>query len=322
MSLSIAAGTGLLVTREGAWDAALISALGVRLDQLPALGDLRQPLTGLQGEYAGRWPQLAATPWFLAIGDGAAANVGSGCATPARLALTIGTSSAMRTVMPLASAVGELPQGLWRYLVDATRALPGGALSEGGNLFAWIEKSFKVPALAEAEVAIAALPPDGHGLTILPYVAGERSLGFHAEARAAITGIHAGTTPLEVLRAGTEALAYRLQAVYLRLIDTLRPTQPPQVIGSGAALLNSSLLQQVIADTLGVPLYPSLDAEASARGAALLALESLGLIADVAAVEPHLGAPVQPDAARHALYLKAAARQDDLYQRLLDGPGV
>ena len=153
-------------------------------------------------------------------------------------------------------------------------------------------------------------------------MAGERSLGFHAEARATIAGIHAGTTALELLRAGTESVAYRLRAVYLRLIEALRPAQPPMVIGSGAALLNSSILQQVIADTLGVPLYPSRDAEASARGAALMALESLGIIQDVATVEPHLGAPVQPDAARHAIYLRAAARQDDLYQRLLGGPAV
>ena len=125
-SLSMASGTGLLATRERAWDTALIQALGVRVEQLPALSDVRTPQTGLQGEYARRWPQLAATPWFLALGDGAAANAGSGCATPARLALTMGTSSAIRTVTPLAAEVGEVPQGLWRYLLDGTRAVPGG----------------------------------------------------------------------------------------------------------------------------------------------------------------------------------------------------
>jgi gluconokinase len=320
--LSMASGTGLLVTRERTWDAALVQALGVRVDQLPALGDFRAPLTGLRGDYARRWPQLSATPWFLALGDGAAANVGSGCATPARLALTMGTSSAIRTVTPLAAEVGEVPQGLWRYLLDGARAVPGGALSEGGNLFAWMEQALRVPALGDAEAEIAKLPPDGHGLTLLPYVAGERSLGWHAEARATVAGIHSGTTALELLRAGTEALAYRLRAVYLRLMEALRPARPPTVIGSGAALLNSAVLRQVVADTLGVALYPSRDAEASARGAALMALEALGVVADVATVEPHLDSPVQPDAARHAIYLRGAARQDDLYQRLLGAPAV
>ena len=81
-------------------------------------------------------------------------------------------------------------------------------------------------------------------------------------------------------------------------------------------------VQAHIKVALGVALYPSRDAEASARGAALLALESLGLIQDVAAVEPHLDPPVQPDAARNAIYTRAAARQDALYQRLLGGPAV
>jgi gluconokinase len=215
-----------------------------------------------------------------------------------------------------------VPQGLWRYLLDGARAVPGGALSEGGNLFAWMEQALRVPALGDAEAEIAKLPPDGHGLTLLPYVAGERSLGWHAEARATVAGIHSGTTALELLRAGTEALAYRLRAVYLRLMEALRPARPPMVIGSGAALLNSAVLRQVVADTLGVALYPSRDAEASARGAALMALEALGVVADVATVEPHLDSPVQPDAARHAIYLRGAARQDDLYQRLLGAPAV
>ncbi len=321
-SYSMASGTGLLVTRERTWDAALIQALGVRLEQLPALSDYRTPLAGLRGDYARRWPQIAAVPWYLALGDGATANVGSGCAAPARLALTMGTSSAIRAVTPLATEGEAVPQGLWRYLLDGARAVPGGALSEGGNLFAWMEQTFKVPALRDADAEITKLPPDGHGLSLLPYVTGERSLGWHAEARATITGIHAGTTALELLRAGTEAVAYRLRAVYLRLMDALRPAQPPMVIGSGAALLNSPILQQVIADTLDVPLYPSRDVEASARGAALMALEALGIIRDVAAVEPHLAPPAQPDAARHAIYLRGAARQEDLYQRLLGAPAV
>jgi gluconokinase len=220
-SLSMASGTGLLVTRERAWDADLVRALGVRLDQLPAIVDLREPLSGPRGEYAQRWPALARVPWFPALGDGAAANVGSGCTGPARLALTVGTSAAIRAVMPLATGPDEVPDGLWRYLVDGRRAVPGGALSEGGNLFAWMEKALRLPPLAAAEAESASLPPDGHGLTILPYLAGERSLGWHAEARATIAGIHAGTTAPELLRAGVEALAYRLRAVYLRLVASL-----------------------------------------------------------------------------------------------------
>ena len=95
------------------------------------------------------------------------------------------------------------------------------------------------------------------------------------------------------------------------------------MIGSGGALLGSTTLGQVVVDTLGVPISPSLDHEASARGAALLALEAMGILPDVAQVPAHLKPEVKPDAAKHAVYRKAAERQQKLYQELLEeGPGL
>ncbi len=77
-------------------------------------------------------------------------------------------------------------------------------------------------------------------------------------------------------------------------------------------------LEHIVADTLGVPVYPSLDHEASARGAALLALEAMGILPDVAQVPPHLKPPVEPDAEKHTVYRKGAERQQKLYQTLLE----
>jgi gluconokinase len=82
-------------------------------------------------------------------------------------------------------------------------------------------------------------------------------------------------------------------------------------------LLSSPTLQHVITDTLGVPLYPSKEPEASARGVALLALEAMDIITDVAQVTPALTQPVMPDAARGAIYRRAAERQRELYHKLL-----
>jgi len=120
-----------------------------------------------------------------------------------------------------------------------------------------------------------------------------------------------------------ESLAYQLDAVFGQVCHTLqRGRTAPRVIGSGGALLGSTTLGQIVADTLGVPVYPSLDHEASARGAALLALEAMGILPDVAQVSPHLKPGVKPDAKKHAVYRKAAERQRKLYQTLLEGrPG-
>lgn len=318
-ALAMASATGLLNTRERAWDTELIQVLGVRPDQLPPLGDTHDSLRGLASAYRSEWPALRDVPWFPAIGDGAAAAVGSGCVSTDTWSLTIGTSSAVRVVLPPERAVP--PLGLWMYLIDAQRAIMGGALSEGGNMLNWLDATLKLPALPDAEPLVSGLQPDAHGLTILPFIAGERSLGWHANARMTITNLCASTTPADLLRAGMEALAYQLGAVYEQLRDTLREgdTLPtPQVVGSGGALLHSQTMQGILADTFGTPIYPSLDHEASARGVALLALEALGILPDIAKVEPRLATPTQPDAARGAIYKKGAARQKKLYQVLLE----
>jgi gluconokinase len=315
-SLSMASGTGMLITRERKWDTEMMQVLDVKPEQFPKLGDLHDSVQGLAPEYASRWPMLNKIPWFPAIGDGAAANVGSGCAISSNWALTMGTSSAIRVVVS-PDAVTP-PAGLWLYLIDAKRGLLGGALSEGGNVFAWMSETLRLPSLKEADPAVAQLPPDGHGLTILPFISGERSLGWHAEARAVVAGIQTHTSPQDMLRAAIEALAYQLALVYQQLSVALNiQEEKPRVIGSGGALLGSSTLQSVLADILGVPIYPSYEHEASARGVALLALEVMGKLPDVGKVLPELAEPFQPDPQRASVYQRALNRQMHLYKALL-----
>jgi gluconokinase len=314
-SLSMASGTGMLVIQTHAWDSLLQEVLGLRDEHLPQLGDLHDSITGLKPEFASRWPALRDTPWFPAVGDGAAANVGSGCATEENWAITIGTSSAIRVVVSPDIAP---PRGLWLYLLDQKRGLLGGALSEGGNIFAWLASTLQLPPLAEAESRVADLPPDGHGLTMLPMLSGERSPGWHSDACMTITGINSHTSPASFLRASLESLAYQLAEVYDQLNMALEELEiAPTLIGSGGAMLSSKTLQGIIADTLNAPLYPLLEREASARGAALLALEALDIIPDIAHIPVELEAPVQPDEARHTIYENAANRQRKLYHTLL-----
>lgn len=316
-SLSMASGTGMLDIHAGSWDRHLQEVLGVRAEQFPLLGDLHDSIKGLQPEFAARWPALRDVPWFPAIGDGAAANVGSGCATEENWAITMGTSSAIRVVVSPDTVTPSM--GLWLYLLDARRGLIGGALSEGGNVLAWLESTLKLPSLTQAESLVATLPPDGHGLTILPFISGERSPGWHADAHMAVVGITTHTSPQDLLRASLEALAYQLGEVYEQLNVALAKRQiAPKLIGSGKAMLSSTTLQSIIADTLNTPIYPSLEREASARGAALLALEALGIIPDVAQVPVELGAPILPEEAHYAIYKQGSERQRKLYRTLLN----
>jgi gluconokinase len=315
-SYSVAAWSGLLDRRRLAWDAPLLAHLGVDGERLSSLVDLDAPLAGLRWPYAARWPALRAAPWFPAVGDGAAANIGSGCIGHQRIALTMGTTGALRAVQRETAAV---PPGLWCYRVDRDHTLVGGATSEGGNLYAWLRQTLRLGEPPEVEAALAAFPPDGHGLTVLPFVAGERSPGWAGDVQATIHGLTLATTPLAILRASLEAVAFRFAVIEQRLCG--RADCDHRLVASGSGLLRSPAWVQIFADVLGRPLIVSGETEASSRGAALLALRSLGLLASLEAAPAADGPVYAPDPGRHAIYRAAIARQQWLYDRLLTRSG-
>ncbi|MDX6485572.1 MAG: gluconokinase, partial [Gaiellaceae bacterium] len=184
-SVSIASGTGLLDLTTGGWDAELLEVLGVREGRLPQLSD--EPFDGR---------------WYPAVIDGACSNLGAGCTGTQRAALMVGTSGALRILYET-----ERPQprpGLFLYRLDARRFVEGGALSDGGNLHAWLEET-----LAGSEETPGDRDPDDHGLTFLPFLGGERSTGWDPDATGAITGLTFDTKPADIKQAALEGVAFR-----------------------------------------------------------------------------------------------------------------
>lgn len=312
-SLSMASGTGLFDQNRLDWDDEVLRALAVERGQLGSLVDLDSPATGLLSAWREAMPHLARVPWFPAVGDGACNNVGSGCVDLERVALMVGTSGAMRVLF--AAPRAEVPWGLWYYRVDRRRFLLGGALSNGGNLYAWLQETLRLEKNPALEAELAAQWPDGHGLTVLPFLAGERNPGYARGATATISGLRWHTRPVEIMRAGLEAVAYRFASIYERLAPLLPPHA--HIIGSGNALLLSPAWIQIMADVLGKRIVTTSEGEASSRGAVLLAAEALGLLADLRSAAPEAGAAYEPDPARHECYMAGLARHRRLYRNLL-----
>lgn len=331
-SVSMASGTGLFDQHTLGWDAPLLSALSLDKEQLPALASDGETFR-LADEYASRWPSLREAGVFPAVGDGAANNVGEGCTSRSSVALMVGTSAAMRVVYE-GEPPRELNEGLWCYRAGRRRVVVGGALSDGGGLYEWMTASLNLDSESGAndgaheqsdesagplitsslEQRLAALEPDAHGLTLLPFWSGERSAGWNTRARGAVLGLRAETRPEEIVRASLEAVAYRLAHV-ARALDAYAPDA--EIRASGGALRSSRLWAQTIADVLGRPLVVSGVSEASSRGAVLLALEATGAIKSVSDIPAPVGAEVEPDAARTARYARALERQQKLYELLV-----
>ncbi len=314
VSYSVASWSGLFDRHQLIWDEPLLCKLPLEISQLSPLVDINSPKQGLRREFASRWPILKDVPWLPAVGDGAAANVGSGCVTSSQVALTMGSTTAIRAVVE--KPIDHVPNGLWCYRIDGRRSLPGGALSEGGSLFAWMKNTFQLSDPLQFEAALNSLAADGHGLTVLPFLTGERSPGWQGHARATIHGLSQVSTPLEILQAGMEAVACRIALVFKKLVKLL--PNDLQIVAGGGALHNSPAWLQIITDVLGRASVVTGIREGSARGAALLAFEILGIIKDLKDIPFFIERTCYPDGARHTIYRQTIKRQQRLYEKLIE----
>ncbi|MFW6125093.1 MAG: gluconokinase, partial [Pirellulales bacterium] len=166
-SISMASGSGLLNQREDAWDEEVLERVEISADQLSPLVCMGTGFDTLRTEWKTRWPALARATWYPALGDGACSNIGAGCTTPDRAAVMVGTSGAMRVMLPHGTS-REVPRGLWHYRADRRRALVGGALSNGGNVFGWLRGALQLPDRAVVEAELRQRLAQPHGLTVLP----------------------------------------------------------------------------------------------------------------------------------------------------------
>lgn len=311
LSVSMASGTGLLDVHTRDWDAELLEVVGVGRERLGRLTPL-QPAGA-----ASRWEALSGVPWLPAVGDGACSNLGAGCASPKRFAVMVGTSGAERVAWAPPDPF-SIPWGTWCYRIDDQRAVLGGALNDGGSLLDWLRRSLQLPSMEAAEAEVAGLEPDGHGLTVLPFWAGERSLGWADDARGAIVGLRLHTRPIEVLRACMEGVAFRFGALDRTLLEAMPSAHERELVATGGALLHSPAWMQIMADVLARPLLASAEPEASSRGAALLALEALGLLeTPLSELRPNVTRRFEPVAETTRRYREAAERQRRLYDALV-----
>jgi gluconokinase len=191
--------------------------------------------------------------------------------------------------------------GLFLYRLDERRVVEGGALSDGGNLYAWLGET-----LVDAEGSLGSRDPDSHGLTFLTLLGGERSPGWNRHATGAIQGLTFETSPLDIRQAALEGVAFRFAEV-----AELMP-EVEEIVATGGALIGDQDWVQIVADALARPIVAGAVKEASLRGAAVIALERLG----VSVPEAPLGREFEPRAERAEAYRSARDRQRRLYEEV------
>ncbi|WP_281165510.1 gluconokinase [Liquorilactobacillus sicerae] len=287
MDISTASCTGLFDVRRQCWEPTALKLAGITEQQLPPIVDSRlvfhsQPTS---------WTQTV--NWNPAISiiqgpfDGAAANLGVGANQSFDLALTIGTSAAIRTISK--RPVFDPKQSLFCYEVTKNQWLLGGPVNNGGIVLQWLlEKFFSVEAAAAKQDGrdpieqllniIQTAPAGSNGLLFFPYLTGERAPLWNPAARGCFYGLNPAHAKNDLARAVIEGIGYNLRLV-LQTISQLNG-RPQRIIAAGG-FARSEFWCQLLADIFNLPLVVPRQIEASCLGAIILGLQALNIQLDL-----------------------------------------
>lgn len=234
------------------------------LDDVLALADLPPSVVpGLLGpeEPAGHWEQALVGP---GTGDNMAAALGIALA-PGDVAISAGTSGTVFTTSerPTADATGAVAG-----FADATgRFLPLVCTLNAAKVTAAAARLLGTDLDGLAELALAA-PPGSGGLTLVPFLDGERTPNL-PHATGLLAGLRSDVTREQFARAAVEGVCCSLLEALDRFGPLGVPTDGRVLFVGGAA--GSPAYQQVLAGLAGRPIALPVVEEAVATGAAVQA---------------------------------------------------
>lgn len=210
------------------------------------------------GDASRGWGHLVLGP---GAGDNAAAALGLGMST-GDVAISIGTSGVVSAVSPKGI---QDPTGMVTGFADATgEFLPLAVTLNGSRVLDGAARMLGVDHAGLAELALAA-GPGANGLTLIPYLEGERTPNL-PHARGSFVGLSlASMNPQDVARAAVEGLLCGLSDGLAAMTSLGVPVESISLIGGAA---RSAAVQQIAPAVLGREVQVPEPGEYVADGAA------------------------------------------------------
>lgn len=276
--LSSASGTGLLDLRTRSWSAAAVDIAGISVEQLPTILPTTSVLR-LSGACASDVALPTGTPVVVGAADGPLGNLGAGAMGRGLVGLSVGTSGAVRIVVP--APVVDTEGRLFCYALTDDAWVLGGAVSNGGVVVRWAGSVFGRELTGASEAAAAdtellavagSVQAGSDGLLMLPYLLPERAPLWDPDLSGAYLGVRHAHTRAHFVRAAVEGVALQLSMI----VDQLDRIEPVTSVRATGGVFRSQLWREVMAGALGRPLHVTGGAEGSALGAAALGLFALG----------------------------------------------
>nr|MDQ2693896.1 gluconokinase [Pseudomonadota bacterium] len=307
---SIASATGLLNLEHLDWDREALAAAGIDAGRLSALVPTTHVLRGLDAAVVRQTGLDPATPFVVGANDGVLSNLGVNAIAPGSVAVTIGTSGAIRTVIdrPRTDPRGRT----FCYALTDRHWVIGGPVNNGGMILRWLRDQL---AAAETETArrlgldpyeiltriAERVRPGADGLLFHPFLAGERAPYWNADLRGSFFGLALHHRKEHLIRAVLEGIIFNLYGVLLALEELMGAPVRIQATGGFA---RSALWRQIMADIFNRPVHVPQSFESSCLGAAVLGLYALGRVDSLAVVEGMVGSTHHhdPDPDRVGVY--------------------
>ena len=302
-----ASGTGWMDVRTRQWSLPLLQAIDPQRDLSACLPPLVEPGTTfpLLGQVAAELGIPPGTRVAVGGGDNMMAAIGTGCVVPGRLSMSLGPSG---TLFAYSEVPVIDPAGGWAAFCSSS----GGWLPLVCTMNCTVATETVAGLLGfdtrDGDARIAETPPGAGGITMLPFLNGERTPDLPL-GKGVLTGLDLhNTSAAHLYRAAMEGATYSLRCGYDAFVRAGMSFQGIVLTGGGA---HSAAWRQMVADVFGLPVEVPRQPEAAAFGAALQALWSLHREQDAAVSLPALAQAhmatdpsraALPDAARMAAY--------------------
>lgn len=302
-----ASGTGWLDVRTRTWSRTMLQATDGRRDLSACLPPLVEAdaLSTVQASIAAELGLPADCRVAVGGGDNMMAAWGTGAVVPGRLVMSLGTSGTLFAYsdVPVVSETGDWAafcssSGGWLPLICTMNCTV--ATEHVARLFGFNTR--------EGDAHLHATPPGAHGLTMLPFLGGERTPDLPL-GKGVLAGLDPhNMTPAHLYRAAMEGATYSLRYGFDAFVRAGMRFDSIVLTGGGS---NSAAWRQMVADVFDLPVVVPTQSEGAAFGAALQALWALRKsqgddTSPAALVEAHLATDptlaCTPDPARVAAY--------------------
>ncbi|KKI94156.1 gluconokinase [Bacillus sp. SA1-12] len=303
---SMAAATGLFNAQTLQWDDEIITLAGIKKAQLSNIVPPTELLTGLKQDVAENMGLPNELPFVIGAADGQLANLGIGAISPGEVAITAGTSGAIRQFTRGFQLTDKHETFCYTFTEDFS--IIGGPTNNGGIALQWLKELLNDQGSFDEFTATAErVAPGAEGILFLPYINGERAPLWNQEAKGNFYGMTITHKKEHFVRAVLEGITFNLYQIGKALEEL---AGKPEKIYVNGGLSRSPLWLQMLADMFGKEVYISESHHSAAWGAAWTGLVAIGKADSFEEIKRNIpmGEPVRPNMKNHenytALYLK------------------